>query len=233
MSNRRTRESQTEHDLAKVDEAIIRSEGFIMKYRNQLLIGASLVLAIVGIYFAYKYLVIEPKNKQASAAMFRGEQYYKAGQDSIALYGDGNAFVGFIAVIDEYGSTDAGNLAQAYAGLSFFRLGNYPEALKYLKSFSGKDQMIAPGIQATIGDCLANTGDIEGAASTYEKAAKAADNVLQTPIYLKKAADAYRSLKKYDKVIEIFTNIKNNYMGSPEAGEADKYIAEANILQGK
>lgn len=233
MSNRKTQEIRTEKDLAKIEEAVIVSEGFIMKYRNQLLIAAAVALAIVGIYFAYQYLVVEPRNKQAGAALFRGEQYYLAGQDSLALYGDGNAYLGFLAVADEYGSTDAGNLAKAYAGLSFYRLGDYTEALKYLKSYSGSDQMFATGVLAVIGDCLANTGDIAGAAAAYEKAAKKADNILQSPIFYKKAAEAYRELKNYDKVIEVFVYVKNNYMGTPEAGEADKYITEANMLKGK
>ena len=49
----------------------------------------------------------------------------------------------------------------------------------------------------------------------------------------KKAGLIYRNQGNYDKVIEVFSIIKNQYMNSPLAIEADKYIDEANILKGQ
>ncbi len=136
-----------------------------------------------------------------------------------------------VAFVNEYGSTDAGNVAKAYTGISFGRLGKYDEALKFLKEFSGNDELIAPAVIGAIGDCYANQNKVEDAASQFEKAAKKADNAMLTPLYLKKAGIAYRQLKQYDKAIEVFTKIKNDYMTSPEAAEAEKYIAEAEMLK--
>ena len=232
MASRKERELQEEKDWNKIDEAVIASESFVMKYRNQLMIGVGAVVVLVGVYFAYHSFYVEPKNQEAQTAMFRGEQYFQAGMDSLALFGDGNAYVGFEQIINEYSSTKSGDLAKAYAGLSYARMGKFEEALKYLKDFKGGDDMITPAVQGAIGDCLVNTGKPQDAVSYFEKAAKSADDALLSPIFYKKAAIVYRELKNYDKVISLFTTIKNNYLSSPEASEADKYIQEATLLKG-
>lgn len=232
MSKRKERELQEEKDWNKIDEAVIASESFIMKYRNHLMIAIGAVAVIVGGYFAYQRLYLEPKNAEAEAALFRGEQYFQTGMDSLALFGDGNSYIGFEQIINEYGSTKSGDLAKAYAGISYARMGKYEEALKYLKDFDGGDDMITPAVQGAIGDCLVNTGKAADAVSYFEKAAKSADDILLSPIFYKKAALVYRESKNYDKVIDLFTTIKNNYTASPEAAEADKYILEANMLKG-
>lgn len=232
MASRKERELREERDWNKVDEAVIASESFIMRYRNQLMIGIVAVLVLVGVYFVYQSFYLEPRNQEAQTAMFRGEQYFQSGMDSLALFGDGNAYIGFIQIVNEYGSTKSGDLAQAYAGISYARMGKFEEAIKYLKGFSGGDKMITPSVHGAIGDCLVNMDKQAEAVSYFEKAAKSADDILLSPIYYKKAAIVYRELKNYDKVIELFTNIKNNYMTSPEASEADKYIMEATLLQG-
>ncbi|SHF01864.1 tetratricopeptide repeat protein [Dysgonomonas macrotermitis] len=232
MASRKERELNEEKDWNKIDEAVISSGNFLFKYQKQLLIAVIALVVIIGGYWAYKVFVIEPKNKEAQIALFRGEQYFQSGMDSLALNGDGNGYIGFIGIISDYGSTKAGDLAKAYAGLSYARLGQYEQALGYLKDFSGGDNMITPAIKGAIGDCLVNTGKAQDAVSYFEGAAKDANDALLSPIYYKKAAVVYRDLKNYDKVISLFTKIKNDYMSSPEASEADKYITEATLLKG-
>lgn len=232
MSSRKERELNEEKDWNKIDEAVISSGNFLFKYQKQLIIAVAALIVIIGVYWAYKVFIVEPKTQDAQVALFKGEQYFQSGMDSLALNGDGNGYIGFIGIISEYGSTKTGDLAKAYAGLSYARLGQYEQALSYLKDFSGGDDMVTPAVKGAIGDCLVNTGKAEDAISYFESAAKDADDALLSPIFYKKAAIVYRDLKKYDKVIDLFTKIKNNYMASPEAAEADKYIAEANILKG-
>ena len=67
------------------------------------------------------------------------------------------------------------------------------------------------------------------AVSQYTKAAKAANDNLLSPIYYKKAGLAYLHAQNFDKAIEIFQNIKKNYLNSPEGQEADKYIEQAKL----
>jgi hypothetical protein len=220
-----------EKDWEKIDEAVHRSESFIEKNQKPILIGIGIVVAIVCAYLAYQHFYVTPKNEEAQVALFKGEQYHRIGQDSLAIYGDQNGYIGFESIISEYGSTKAGNLAKLYAGISYANLGKYDQALTYLKDFSVSDNILSQLVNGTIGDCLDNTGKSDEAVSYYMKAAKGVDNISQSPILYKKAGLIYRSQGNYDKVIEVFTTIKDQYANSPVAMEADKYIDEATLMK--
>ena len=118
-------------------------------------------------------------------------------------------------------------MAKAYAGISYFKLGETEKALDYLKSFSGSDNMVSPAITGLIGDCYVNMGNVKEGVSYFEKAAKAANNEVVSPVYLKKAGLAYENLKEYGKAVEAYKSIKENYYNSMEAADIDKYITRA------
>ncbi|MDR2955693.1 MAG: hypothetical protein LBV43_11480 [Prevotella sp.] len=230
-SKKKQAELREEKDWEKIDAAVHESEHFIEKYQKQLLIGIGVVVLIVCGYLAYQQFYLEPKNEEAQAALFKGEQYYRMGQDSLAIFGDAAGYVGFESIIDQYGSTKTGKLAKLYAGIGYANMGNYEKALDYLKSYNSGDKILSQLVNGTIGDCLDNTGKSDEAVSYYIKAAKGVDNISQSPILYKKAGLIYRAQGKYDKVIETFTTIKNQYVQSPLAGEAERYIEEAKLMQ--
>ncbi|MFR9167018.1 MAG: tetratricopeptide repeat protein [Dysgonomonas sp.] len=206
---------------------------FLGKYQKQILIAVGVVIVVVCGFLAYKTFIVKPKNEEAQKAIIRGQQYFEQRQDSLAVYGDGNGYVGFETIINQYGSTKTGNIAKYYAGISYYRLGKYDQAISYLKGFSSNDKMVQYTAKGVLADCLVNTGKSDEALKYFLDAAKGADDNLLSPIYYKKAGVIYRDQKNYDKVIEIFTTIKDNYMSSAEAADADKYIEEAKLLKSK
>ncbi len=230
-SKKELAEERVGKEWESVNEAVLKSENFLEKNLKPISIGIGVIVAIVLIYLGVKQFYINPRNEKAQAELFKGEAYFRAGQDSITLFGDGKGFNGMVSFVNDYGSTKAGNVAKAYAGISFAHLGKYEEALKFLKGFSANDELISYAVEGAIGDCYAGENKLEDAASQFEKAAKGADDALLSPIYYKKAGIVYRQLKKWDKVEEVFTKIKNEYMNSPEAAEAEKYIGEAQLLK--
>lgn len=231
LSKKKQAELREEKDWQRLDNAVFESENFIERYQKQLLIIVGVAVLIVCAYLAYNHFYIAPKAKNAQVALFKGEQYFRNGQDSLAIYGDNNGYVGFETIIQEYSSTKPGKLAKLYAGISYANLGKYDQALTYLKDYSGNDKILSHLVNGTIGDCLSNTGKAEEAIPYFIKAAKGVDNDIQSPILYKKAGIIYRSLGQYDKVIETFSIIKNQYSNSDLALEADKYIEEAEILK--
>ncbi|WP_165040964.1 hypothetical protein [Dysgonomonas sp. ZJ709] len=232
LSKKKQAELREEKDWQRIDNAVFESEHFIEKYQKQLLIAIGIVVLVVCAYLAYNHFYIAPKAKDAQVALFKGEQYYRTGQDSLAIYGDGNGYIGFESIINEYGSTKPGKLAKLYAGISYANLGKYDQALAYLKDYDGSDKILSHLVNGTIGDCLASTGSAEEAIPYFVKAAKGVDNEVQSPVLYKKAGIIYRELGQYDKVIEMFSIIKNQYNSSELALEADKYIQEAEIMKG-
>lgn len=212
----------------EVEELVTRSELFIEQNSKKIIFGIIAVAVLVAAILGYKYGYATPQQKKAEAAMFRAELYFDRDSFALALNGDGLNVEGFKSIIDQYGSTDAGNLAKAYAGICYFKLGDNESALDMLKSFSASDKMLSPTIVGLIGDCYVNMGNTEEGISYFEKAASQADNDIISPVYLKKAGVAYESLKQYDKAVKAYTTIKEKYFASVEASDIDKYIARAS-----
>lgn len=212
-----------------VEEALSKSEAFILKNKNVVLGGiAVVILVIVGI-MCYKNFISDPRELAASEALYKGEQYFGAEQFETALNGDSIGYIGFIQIADEYSNTDAGNLANAYAGISLAQLKKYGEAINYLKKFDGNDEMIAPAVLGTLGNCYANLNEEEKAATTLMEAAQKADNHSLSPIYLLQAGEIYEKLGKKDDAVKAYKLIKEKYFNSMQAYDIDKYIERASI----
>lgn len=214
----------------EVGEIVSRSEQFIENNSKKIIYGIIAIALVVGAVLGIQHGYLAPQEKKASAALFKGEQYFAKDSFALALNGNGADFDGFEAIIDKYGFTSSANLAKAYAGICYFKLGDTEKALKSLKSFSGKEKMISPAITGLIGDCYVNMGNVKEGISYFEKAAKEADNEVISPVYLKKAGIAYESQKQYKEAIKAYTTIKDKYYGSMEASDIDKYITRANEL---
>lgn len=231
MSAKKTKESKAEKNFENIGEALSTSEQFLEKNQKNILIGLLIVIILVGGYLAYHYLHKTPHNEKAQAALFRGERYFQNGEDSLALFGNGNDYIGFESIIDRYKGTKTADLAHAYAGISYSRIGDNEKALAHLKKFKGGDLLITPAVTGAIGDVYMNMEQPDQAINSFLKAAKDADNEMLSPIYYKKAGEAYLSKGDYDKAIEIFTRIKETYLNSPESREADKFIQQAQFLK--
>lgn len=231
MANKENK--NTGNELENVGELVSRSEKFIEKNRNNIIYGVLALILIVVAVLAYKHAYLQPRERKAQAAMFKGEQYFARDSFALALNGNGADFKGFEAIIDQYGGTKAGNLAKAYAGICYYRMGDAQKALDVLKSFSAKDQMISPAITGLIGDCYVSLGDVKKGIEYFRKAAKEADNNVISPEYLKKAGRAYESLGQYGDAVEMYTTIKEKYYTSMDAADIDKYIIRASAKKTK
>ena len=229
MSKKKYKEDKAEKKLGAIDEKLTASEQFLEKNQNVILYGLAALVVIVGLFLVYRYLYIIPKNEKAQAAIFKGEHYFQNGEDSLALFGNNNDYIGFEAIIDQYGGTKTANLAHAYAGICYSRLGDNEKALRHLNKFKGEDLLIAPAVIGAMGDVYVNMNKPKEAIAHYKKAADKANDEMLAPIYYKKIGQVYLHEKDYDKAIEIFTKIKDAYLNSPEAQEADKYIEQAKL----
>ena len=214
----------------EVDELFSRSEQFIEKNKKLLIYSVIGIAAIVAIILVYHNLYVKPLSAKAETAIFRGQQYFERDSFSLALYGNGLDYEGFEAIVGQYGSTKTGNLAKAYAGICFYKLGDPQSAIKYLKSYNGNDNQFAPRVTGLIGDCYVSLGDIPEGIKYFEKAASQTEDPNISPLYLKKAGIAYESLKQYKDAIRVYTLIKNKYNTSIEASDVDKYIYRAEFL---
>ncbi len=223
------KETKKQEELVNVEEVVNKSEAFLTKNKNTIVGGIVAVVVIIAAVFCYNNYVKAPRELKASEAMFQAEQYFRNGNFEQALNGDSLGAVGFVAVAEEYSGTEAGNLANAYAGMALAQLKKYEEALKYLNDFSGDDAMVAPAALGTMGNCYAQLGQNDKAASALMKAASMSDSHSLSPIYLLQAGQIYEELGQNDKAVEAYKQIKNKYFNSMQAYDIDKYIERASM----
>jgi tetratricopeptide (TPR) repeat protein len=213
---------------ANVNEIFSRSERFIETYKNHIMIGIAAIIVLVVAILGVRQYYLLPKEAEAQEAIFPGENFLAGQQWDIALNGDSATYIGFLGVIDEYGFTKTGKLAKAYAGICYYHLGKYGEALDYLKAYSAGDKIIDPVVTGLIGDCYVNTQNAEEGVKYFRKAASKAESGYISPVYLKKAGLAYESLSDFKNAVEVYTTIKTKYASSLEAADIDKYIDRAS-----
>lgn len=225
-----TKENNTGNELENVGEILSKSEQFLEKNGKKLIYAVVAITVIVVASIGFKHGYLEPEQKKAAAAMFKGEQYFAKDSFALALNGNGTDYIGFEGVIKDYGMTKSANLAKAYAGICYYKMGDAKKAMEMLKSFDGKDNMISPAVTGLIGDCYVTLGDVKEGIVYFKKAATEADNNVISPEYLKKAGRAYESLGQYKDAVEVYTTIKNKYYTSMDAADIDKYITRASAL---
>lgn len=213
---------------ANVGEILSRSERFIDKYKKQIIIGVSAVILLAVAVLSLHNFYFLPKEKEAQAALFRAEQAFAMQEWDLALNGDGES-IGFLGVINQYGSTKPGNLAKAYAGISYFKKGQIEDAMNYLKQFKTSDQVISPVAIGLIGDCYVESGNIKESVSYFKKAADMASNESLSPTYLYKAGLAYEELGDNKGALSVYKEIKNKYPQAAATLSIEQFILKLSL----
>ena len=217
-----------------LDESASKTEAFVAKNQN-FIIGIIGAVAIVTIgYLVYQKFIAEPKQLEAADEMFVAQQNFQQATEGVSsdslyklsLNGAEGKF-GFIKIADEYSGTDAGNLANYYAGMAYLNTGKYTEAIDYLSKFKSEDIVLSGLAVGAVGDAYAETNKPEDALKNYIKASETNKNDFTTPRFLLKAGKTALALGKKEDALGYFTTIKENYDASPEAASVDVLIGLA------
>ena len=228
-------ESTTAEVFESLDEGASKTEAWVENNQKPIFIGiAVIVVAVLG-YLAFEKFVQEPKELEASNEMYQAQNYFNeavegsVAKDSLfnlALTG-GEGKYGFLDIIDNYGSTKAGNLAHYYAGMAYLNTNKYQEAIDQLDDFESDDAMLAPLAKGSIGDAFMQLDQPEEALSYYEDAAKSEKNNFVAPRFLLKAAKVALALDKKDKAASLLKQIEEEYSTSAEANEVPLLLGVA------
>jgi tetratricopeptide (TPR) repeat protein len=194
-------------------------------------IGLALILILVLGYFAYKQFFLDPKEKQASEAMFRAEDYYRMDSVRLALNGDAvNA--GFVKIISRYSGTKAAKLAAFYAGSCYLKLGDFNNAVKYLKDFKSSAVQVQAKAYGLLGDAYSELNKKEEAVEQYKKAGTIFEqDEIISPEYLFRAGYLYESMGKDQDAIAMYQLVKSKYPGSPRGFDIDRYLARLGVIK--
>lgn len=215
----------------EIAESIDKVEHYVHDNKKSLsIIGGTIVLVVLA-YFGYNQFIVKPQEEEARENMFIAEQYF--GQDSInlAIAGDGS-YPGFEEIVENYGSSPSGNLANYYLGMSYLKKGEYEKAIEALKNYDAEDDITGALALGAIGGAYMELGNLDESINFYKKATDWDENNFTCPIFMKKTAFAYEQKKDYAAALDIYNKIKKDFPMSTEARDIEKYIGRAESAMG-
>ncbi len=218
-------------------EVVIPQDSFVQKNIKTIGIAVCAIIVVVVGIFIYNEQVSKPAELKASKAIAVAQNNFamaaQLGDSTLfvkALEGDTTGVKGFLTIADEYSGTDAGNLANLYAGICYANLNNWENAKTYIEKFDSRDDMmVSPAALGALGNIYAHLGDLDKAVETLKKAAKEADNNALSPEYLIQAGQILESQNKKEEAIKLYQEIKTKYVRSPRYAEAEQLIQAASV----
>lgn len=199
--------------------------------RNRALVYGALglvVLLVVGIvaYVLYQ----QSQDEEAQQLLGQVLPLYESESYQAALDG-AEGQPGLLEIAEEYGGTDAGNIARLYAADALFQIGEHDRALEFFEAFDREEGIIGASAYAGEAAVHENQGNFERAGDLYLRAAEFFENELTTPRYLFEAAQAYEQAGDVEAAREAYTTIRQEYPESQEAADIDKYLARIEARQ--
>jgi tetratricopeptide (TPR) repeat protein len=186
-----------------------------------------LVLAIPG-YIYYHQQQEQAANERLGEIL----PVYDQGNYQQALDGTGSR-AGLLTIADDYGGTDAGNLAAFYAANSLYQLEEHDRALTYFQRYDKSGDFIGASAYAAQAAIQENKGAFARAGELYEQAASQYQNKLTAPRFLLNAGQAYEEAGRYGAAVEVYQRIQDEYPDSDQVTEAERFMARAEVRRGE
>jgi len=220
-------DKRTEHVEKK--DAINQLDAFWRKNQKIITIALVVLVLIVGGWWLYTNYVVKPKEEKAEAAIFKAEEYFRMDSLQKALNGDG-VDKGFLYVIKNYGGTQSAELANFYAGVSYLRLNDYDNAIKYLKDYDTDSKLIQARAWGCLADAYSMKNEKSKAIDLYKKAGRHfEDENVNSPEYLFRAAQLLEIENKPDEAVDLYKEIKEKFPSSEKGSQADRYINRLKV----
>jgi len=192
-------------------------------------------IAVTAVVIAVFAVVIYVKNRadnneKAITALGSIFETYDAGRFQTAVDGiPEKNIMGLKAIVDNYGNSEAGDLARFYLAGAYAHLGKYDEALKDYEDFSPTGELLAVARLSGIGSCQESRGMFREAAVSFEKAGTQYPKDVSAAENLTNAARDFGQAGDKDKAIDLYRRVKKNYPNTAFARDADRFIAQLSV----
>ncbi|WP_341655228.1 tetratricopeptide repeat protein [Blattabacterium cuenoti] len=185
-----------------------------------------LIIILCFTYFFLKKFFLYPSEEKAMKELSYAQQYLYQGDIDKALNKKKMKvnYLGFLGIASKYFFTKAGNISKFYAGICYYKLGDYKESIKMMKSFSAKDEILSSIKYGIIGDAFIQIKNKKEALKNYVIAANVRENEITTPLYYYKAALLNFYMKKYENSKYFFKKIEKKYPSFLYKENVEKYI---------
>jgi len=219
--------------LKKTEKKLYHKQlDFGIKIRKKIISVSVGLIILIGGYLGYKNFIQLPNEQKASEELFAAESNFRKDSFAIALNGE-QGKAGFLKVISKYSGTDAGNLAQLYAGECYMQLGDFQKAIKHLEDFNpGAAKQVEAKVTGLLGDAYAELKKNKEAIDLYAKAGTLfpEDQSISSE-YLFRGALLAELNGNNDKAIELFQLIKDKYPRTDKGFVVDKFLARLGVVK--
>jgi len=217
----------------EVDLGVVygRTELFLEKHRQAVVIGVVGLVVVVGGLLGYNKLIAEPRAQDAAAMIWKAQYYFEVDSLDRALNGD-DQWPGFYSIADDFGSTPSGKLANFYIGSILMQKGDFEGAISFYEKVKVDDDVIRTMAVGNIGDAYVELGRNDEAVRQFEKAAGMITNNFTTPLFLMKAGIVHQEKGNWSGAAKAFNRIAKEFPTSSEASQARKYAGHAEAMGG-
>lgn len=223
---RRKKKKQQDETLVDIVEVGGQAQDFVSDNQTTIFGGLTILVLLIGGIFAYNNFYKAPQMEEATNQMAEAQFQFERDSFASGLTNPGGGFSGFLDIMDSYGSTDAGNAAELYSGISYLHLGKYDAAIDFLKGFSASGQ-IAPILKnGTLGDAYSEKGEFDTALGYYKKAANSGEIDILNAYYLKKYGMLNEKQGNTAEALEAYKTLKQKYAETPDGRDIDKNIVK-------
>lgn len=213
------KDNNLEDPIVDVSEAVSKTDQLFEENKKKITTGFTIVVIIGALIYFYNEFVVKPKEAKAEQVIWKAEQNFQSDSLKLALQGRGLSEKGLNHVIDEYGSTPSGNLANLYAGISELKLGNLDKAEGFIGDFNTENEVLNIIKIGLLGDIALEQNDASSAAGYYKRAYNQSQNEFTTPYYaiklglaLELSNDLEDAKEVYEETLRLFpnTDLKND-----------------------
>ena len=212
------KQSTTAEVFDTLDQSASSTEKIVAKYQNYIIGLVLLVVVVVLGFLGYSSLILDPKSEEANNELFTAQNYF--GQALIDTENSDSLFTlslngadgkyGFLDIIETI-LYNAANLATYSAGMAYFQLNDFENAIKFLGDFDSDDEILMALALGGIGDSFAELDQLEEALDFYESAFSVSENNFTSPKFLFKAANVASYLNNKNKASDYYSIIKKDY----------------------
>ncbi len=219
---------QTHHTEEKLMTAWYKVVDFFEKNKKHVYTALTvIVIVIAGIVL----LVNKRKanNEIAGVELSKIKGVYNANNFQQAINGDSLGLSkGLQNLVDEYGSTENGEMAKIMLANSYYSLRDFDKAEKYYKDYSGSNPLLKVSAAAGLASVYEAKNQFLEAAKQFEKAASIDKDNPFVDQYLFYAAKDYYRAENMAEAKKLFARLKEDYPKSKYNAESEKYKASLN-----
>lgn len=226
MLTKKKKLSRKEIKEDKLVSTYYKAYGYFEENRSRVVTAVVILLAVIALVYFYINNRIE-NNNIAGIQLSRVMTLYDQGSYFEAIEGrEGTDIVGLKQIVENYGSTENGELAKIYLANAYNFLGRNDEALEFYEDYSGGNEIFKATSLAGQAGIHSFNEDFETAADLFLKASRVSESNPLNAEYMLNAGISFLKSGNEDEAKELFETIKEDFPTSTAFREVDRYLSQ-------